>query len=51
MTYPEPTLECQDCGVVIRRLTQAEAQCVADRPYDFIVYCRPCANARIGGDR
>lgn len=33
-------LECQTCGDVVQKLTLAQAQIVADRPYDFIVYCR-----------
>lgn len=40
-----PTLECQDCGLVLRILTPAEAQQVAKRPYDFIVFCRSCGQA------
>lgn len=41
------TLEllCQDCGVTVRRLTDAEAVQVAARPYDFVVYCGSCADA------
>ena len=38
----DPTLDCQDCGVVLRRLTLAEAQQVAANPYNFIVFCRNC---------
>lgn len=38
----QPTLDCQDCGDVVRKLTDAEQQEVADRPYDFVVYCRTC---------
>jgi len=37
-----PTLDCQDCGVVMRWLSPAEAAEVARRPYDFIVYCPSC---------
>lgn len=36
------TLDCQDCGNVVRRLTDAEAQQVADNPYNFVVYCASC---------
>ena len=43
MTRPRPVLECQDCGEVLRELSAAEAQAVAARPYDFVVYCGPCA--------
>jgi hypothetical protein len=35
----QPVLECQSCGVTVRELTAAEARVVAERPYDFIVYC------------
>jgi hypothetical protein len=35
-----PTLDCQACGNVIRILSASEAQQVAQRPYDFIIYCR-----------
>ncbi|WP_159600239.1 hypothetical protein [Agromyces humi] len=38
-----PTLDCQDCGRVLRKLTPAEAQRVAYRPYSFIVFCNDCA--------
>lgn len=38
----DPVIECQDCGRVIRTLTPAEAQQVAARPYNFIVFCYPC---------
>ena len=38
----DPVLVCQDCGDVIRRLSDAEAQQVARNPYNFIVYCTPC---------
>lgn len=40
--YDQPVLECQDCGDVVRELSDAEAQRVADSPYDFIVYCHSC---------
>ena len=38
----DPVLECQDCGEVVKRLTRAEEAQVADRPYNFVVYCRRC---------
>jgi hypothetical protein len=38
----QSTLDCQDCGNVVRKLTDAEAQQVAAAPYNFIVYCGPC---------
>jgi uncharacterized protein with PIN domain len=40
------TLDCQDCGKVLRELSPAEAQKVADRPYDHVWYCVACKNAR-----
>ena len=40
--YDNPVLECQDCGVVLRELTLAEAQQVAANPYNFIVFCKLC---------
>lgn len=45
--YPNEVLECQDCGRVLRRLTGSEAQRVAERPYDFVVYCEECRRARV----
>jgi len=44
--WQESTLDCQDCGDVVRTLTAAEAQEVAERPYDFVVYCVRCRNDR-----
>ena len=38
----EPVLECQMCGTVLRTLTPSEAREVADRPYNFVVYCAGC---------
>lgn len=38
----DPTLECQACGRVLKRLSLAEAQRVAGDPYRFIVYCHEC---------
>lgn len=38
----EPTLDCQDCGAPVRKLTPAEQQEVAANPYNFVVYCVPC---------
>lgn len=46
MSFHEPTLDCQDCGTVLRKLTAAEARQVADNPYNFIVFCRSCAAAQ-----
>lgn len=40
------TLDCQDCGDVVRVLTDAEAQAVARNPYNFVVYCPACGKAR-----
>ncbi len=47
MTAVARCLECQDCGTLIRELSADEAARVADRPYDFVVYCRGCRPARI----
>ena len=44
-----PTLDCQDCGTVVRRLTRAEAHEVAANPYNFIVYCWDCERFNRGG--
>lgn len=44
----DEVLECQDCGAVLRRLTPAEAQQMADRPDDFVAYCSDCRRARGG---
>lgn len=43
----EATLDCQDCGSVVKVLSESERQEVADNPYNFIVYCRDCRKARI----
>ena len=42
MSMEDRVLECQDCGVVLRELTAAEAQQVSLRPYDFVVRCSQC---------
>lgn len=42
----EETLDCQDCGAVLRVLTPAEAQQVARDPYKFIAYCGWCGQTR-----
>lgn len=44
--YDDATLDCQDCGEVIRRLSMGEAQRVAHNPENFIVWCRPCGRAQ-----
>jgi hypothetical protein len=41
-----PTLDCQDCGAVVKKLTDAEAQKVADNPYNYVVYCVSCRSYR-----
>lgn len=43
----EETLDCDTCGAVVMRLTEAEAQRVADRPYAYIVFCTSCRRAEI----
>jgi RNase P subunit RPR2 len=48
MSPPDcPTLNCQDCGRIVMELTHAEARRVAERPYDFIVYCSECRLERM----
>lgn len=46
MSYRADTLDCQDCGDVIKRLTPSEAQQVAANPYNYIGYCIPCIRDR-----
>lgn len=43
--YDSPTLDCQACGTVLRRLTTQEAQQVADNPYNYVWFCTPCKQA------
>lgn len=43
MPRPEHTLDCQACGRIILVLTEAQRQQVAERPYNFIFYCRATA--------
>lgn len=38
----EPTLDCQSCGYPMKELSPAQAQEVADNPYNFIVFCAQC---------
>ena len=43
MSYPQvSTLDCQQCGEVIRKLSLAEVRMVAESPYNYIAYCRLC---------
>jgi hypothetical protein len=42
MSEYRPTLECQTCGEVLRYLSYAEAQRVADNPQNFIIDCKDC---------
>lgn len=44
--WKQPTLDCQDCGDTVKKLTDAEAQEVAAAPYNFIVYCPSCKRFR-----
>lgn len=32
--------------MILRHLSPSEAQRVANRPYDFVVYCRECQGGR-----
>ncbi len=45
--YDRGTLDCQGCGDVLKVLTPGEAQRVALRPYDFVVYCTICVKDHI----
>ncbi len=40
-------LECQDCGDQLRELSDAEAQKVANNPYNYVVFCCSCTQARV----
>lgn len=40
--YGAETLDCQQCGKILRELSCSEAQQVAANPYNFIVYCTLC---------
>lgn len=42
--FEDPVLECQDCGIVLRTLSPAEAQKVAANPYNYIALCMLCRN-------
>ncbi len=42
-----PSLDCQDCGTVVRWLTDAEAQQVARDPYAYIAFCFAHGEARM----
>lgn len=43
MTYSyQPTLDCQGCDEILRYLTYAEAQRVADNPQNFIHWGKDC---------
>lgn len=44
----EPTLDCQDCGAVVKKLTHDEAQMVAANPYNYVAYCPPCRRYQQG---
>lgn len=48
MLHDEEVLECQQCGCVLKRLTPAEAQQVALRPHNFVMYCTSCARDHPG---
>lgn len=42
MASTEPTLDCQQCGAILRFLTPAEVQKVAANPYNYVMFCGPC---------
>jgi hypothetical protein len=46
MMDAHPVLECQQCGRVLRHLTYAEAQKIADNPYDYVFICGDCTPRR-----
>jgi hypothetical protein len=48
-----PTIDCQACGKTLKFLTMAEAQQVAARPYDFVIYCmdRECQEMALAESR
>ena len=39
-------LECQDCGDRVRMLSLDELRRVAERPYNYVVYCQVCRRSR-----
>lgn len=41
------TLDCQDCGNTVMKLTDAQAAEVAANPYNFVVYCQSCKMDRL----
>jgi uncharacterized protein with PIN domain len=43
----EEVLECQDCGTPVKQLSVEEARLVADKPYNFVVYCKYCQKDRL----
>ena len=40
------TLDCQDCGRVLARLTPEQAPRVAEKPYDYMLRCVECRKGR-----
>jgi hypothetical protein len=42
----DPVLECQDCGIVLRRLSPGEASKEIDIANNTIVYCASCTQLR-----
>lgn len=45
--FDSATLDCQDCGAIVRRLSWDEAQKVANDPYAFIAFCHEHGKARM----
>lgn len=43
-------LECQDCGIELKELSDAEVQKVAANPYNYVVYCKVCLPYRLKGE-
>lgn len=42
-----PTIDCQDCGAILQKLTPAQAQLVAANPYNFVAYCKTCRRVHL----
>jgi hypothetical protein len=43
----DPTIDCQDCGRILRHLSPAEAQKVAANPYNFVFWCDDCSRGKM----
>lgn len=46
MMYPDQhLLECQACGATLQKLSDEQAQRVAEAPYNYIGFCGACKRA------